>query len=288
MTSRAHQEYRPIVGRLESAALRRLYPRAVRFITWNVNSIRQRLPRLLSLLERHSPDIVCLQETKVIDDDFPFEDLRTAGYEAAAFGQKTYNGVAILSKHALEDVGRGFEGDPIPEESRVISASTGGVRVICAYVVNGKEVGNPSYDVKLGWLDSLRSWLAGTADPSQPLILAGDFNICPDDRDVYDPDAWRGRNLCSQPERERLRSLLDWGLTDLGRRAAGDTTGPFTFWEYRMGAFHRGWGLRIDLALGTDPIASRLVEVGVDREERKPTSGEGKPSDHAPLVVTLD
>lgn len=260
----------------------------MKFITWNVNSVRQRLPRLLALLGRHEPDVVCLQETKVIDDDFPFGELRAAGYDAAAFGQKAYNGVAILSKNPFEDVARGFDEDPISEEARVISATVDRTRVVCAYVVNGKEVGNPSYDIKLEWLDSLRNWLAATADPLQPLILAGDFNICPDDRDVYDPDAWRGRNLCSEPERERLRSLLDWGLTDLGRQAAGDITGPFTFWEYRMGAFHRGWGLRIDLALGTRSIASRLSDVIVDREERKPTSGEGKPSDHAPLVVTLD
>ena len=265
----------------------RLYPRAVKLITWNVNSIRQRLPRLLALLERHAPDAVCLQETKVIDDDFPFQELEDAGYRAAAFGQKAYNGVAILSKTSLEDVVTGFDGNPIPEEARVISATIQDMRVVCAYVVNGKEVGNPSYDAKLGWLDALGTWIAASASPTEPLVLMGDFNICPDDRDVYDPEAWRGRNLCSEPERERLRSLLEWGLTDLGREAAGDSAGPFTFWEYRMGAFHRGWGLRIDLALGTSPVAERLQDVSVDREERKPTSGEGKPSDHAPLIVTL-
>lgn len=259
----------------------------MKLVTWNVNSIRQRLPRLLALLERHAPEVVCLQETKVIDDDFPFQELETAGYHAAAYGQKAYNGVAILSKDPLADVAIGFDGNPIPEEARVISATTQGVRVVCAYIVNGKEVGNPSYDTKLEWLDALRAWIETTAAPTDPLVVTGDFNICPDDRDVYDPDAWRGRNLCSEPERERFRSLLGWGLTDLGRESAGDTTGPFTFWEYRMGAFHRGWGLRIDLALGTSPVAERLLDVSVDREERKPTSGEGKPSDHAPLIVTL-
>jgi exodeoxyribonuclease-3 len=242
----------------------------VKVITWNVNSVKQRLPRLLALLERQSPDVVCLQETKSTDEEFPFAELEAAGYAAEAFGQKAYNGVAILSREPLTDLARGFGGDPIPGESRIISALIGDVRVIGAYVVNGKEVGNPSYDVKLAWLEALHAWIADAFDPLQPLILTGDFNICADDRDVYDPVAWKGRNLCSEPERARLGALLDWGLTDLGRQAAGDVQGPWTFWDYRSGAFHRGWGLRIDLALGTAPVAQRLLDVEVDREERKP------------------
>lgn len=259
----------------------------MKVVTWNVNSVRQRLPRLLALLDRHQPDVVCLQETKVEAAAFPLMELGAAGYEAATQGQRAYNGVAILSRVGLDDVRLGFEGDPVPEQSRVISAVAGGVRAICVYVVNGKSVDDPAYGTKLAWLDALRSWLAASFDPADPIVICGDFNVTPDDRDVWDMDLWRGKNLASEPERERLRALLDWGLTDLGRRAAGDVQGPFTFWDYTQGAFHRGWGLRIDLALGTAPIAEQLQSAEVDREERKPTSGEGKPSDHAPLVVTL-
>ncbi|HEX6844605.1 MAG TPA: exodeoxyribonuclease III [Actinomycetota bacterium] len=259
----------------------------MRLVTWNVNSVRQRLPRLLALLDRHEPDVVCLQETKVEDAAFPLLEIQAAGYEAATLGQRAYNGVAILSRAGLADVREGFAGDPVPEQSRVVSALVGGTRVVCVYVVNGKAVGDPAYDTKLAWLDALRAWLDDAFDPADPLVISGDYNIAPDDRDVWDAELWRGKNLASEPERERFRAMLDWGLTDLGRAAAGDVAGPFTFWDYTAGAFHRGWGLRIDLALATTPLAERLASVAVDRDERKPTFGEGKPSDHAPLVVDL-
>jgi exodeoxyribonuclease-3 len=259
----------------------------VRVVTWNVNSVRQRLPRLLALLERHEPDVVCLQETKVEDHGFPTMEIAAAGYDCALLGQRAYNGVALVSRVGLDDVRAGFDGDPVPEQARVISARTGDLRVVCAYVVNGKAIGDAAYLTKLAWLEGLRAWLAATFDPDERLVVAGDFNVAPDDRDVWDPELWRGQNLASEPERERVQALLDWGLTDLGRAHAGDVTGPFTFWDYQAGAFHKGWGLRIDLALGTRPVAERLVSVEVDRNERKPTSGEGKPSDHAPVVVTL-
>jgi exodeoxyribonuclease-3 len=260
----------------------------MKVITWNVNSVRQRLARLLALLERHEPDVVCLQETKVEDADFPTMEVSAAGYEIATLGQRAYNGVAILSRAGLDDTTTGFDGDPVPEQSRVVAARASGVDVVCVYVVNGKEVGDPAYETKLAWLEALRSWLDATRDPSKPLIVAGDFNIAPDDRDVWDPALWAGKNLASDPERERLRALMDWGLTDLGRASAGDVQGPFAYWDYQAGAFHKGWGLRIDLALGTEPIAKRLGSVVVERDERKPTFGEGKPSDHAPVIVTLE
>jgi exodeoxyribonuclease-3 len=260
----------------------------VRVVTWNVNSIRQRLPRLLALLDRHAPDAVCLQETKVEDTIFPTMEIQAAGYEVATLGQKGYNGVAILSRKGLEDVRLGFQGDPAPQQSRVVSATIGGeLAVVCVYVVNGKVVGDPAYELKLAWLDALHAWVAATWSPTDALVICGDFNVAPDDRDVWDADLWRGKNLASDPERTRVHELLAWGLTDLGRAAAGDVTGPFSFWDYTAGAFHRGWGLRIDLALGTAPVASRLGSVLVDRDERKPTFGEGKPSDHAPVVVDL-
>jgi exodeoxyribonuclease III len=259
----------------------------VKLVTWNVNSVRQRLARLLAMLERHQPDVVCLQETKVEDADFPTMEVSAAGYEVATLGQRAYNGVAILSRVGLDSVATGFDGDPVPQQSRVVAADAGGIDIVCVYVVNGKEVGDPAYMTKLAWLEALRSWLAATRDPERPLIVAGDFNIAPDDRDVWDAELWAGKNLASEPERERLRAIMDWGLTDLGRASAGDVQGPFAYWDYQAGAFHKGWGLRIDLALGTAPVAARLKEVVVERDERKPTFGEGKPSDHAPVIVTL-
>ena len=259
----------------------------MRLVTWNVNSIKQRLPRLLAMIERHQPDVVLLQETKVEDVHFPTMELVAAGYECATFGQRAYNGVAVLSRVGLKDVRDGFDGDPAPAQSRVISAVAGDLRVIGVYVINGKAVGDPAYELKLAWLEALRVWLGSTFDPDDPLVIAGDFNIAPDDRDVWDPDLWRGSNLASEPERAALAALRAWGLTDLGRQAAGDLPGPFSYWDYTAGAFHKGWGLRIDLALGTAPVAERLESVAVDRDERKPTYGEGKPSDHAPVIVTL-
>jgi exodeoxyribonuclease-3 len=259
----------------------------MKIVTWNVNSVRQRLPRLLALLARHEPDIVCLQETKVTDDAFPLLELTGAGYTAVTFGQRAYNGVATLARVEPTEVTRGFPGDPSADVSRVIACRVGDLAVVNAYVVNGKAVGDPAYDLKLSWLDGFAHWIGGAYEPGEPLIVVGDFNVAPDDRDVYSPEAWRGKNLASEPERARVARLQEWGLTDISREFFGNVEGPFTFWDYRMGAFHRGWGLRIDLALGTEPVASRVIDVTVDREERKDSTGEGKPSDHAPLIVTL-
>ncbi len=255
-------------------------------ITWNVNSVHARLPRLIALLARHQPDVLCLQETKTTDAGFPAAEVAAAGYQAVVHGQAGRNGVAVLARTPLTDASYGFAGDPVPEQARVVSVTAGGLRVVSAYVVNGKATGTPEYELKLRWLDAFAGWLRGTRQPMGRLIVAGDFNVTPDDRDVYDPQAWRGRNLCSEPERQRVRGLLDWGLTDLAR-AHSPGPGPYTFWDYRAGAFHRGWGLRIDLALATAPVAARCTAVAVDRDERKPAFGPGKPSDHAPLIVTL-
>ena len=258
----------------------------MKIVTWNVNSVRLRLERLLALLVRHAPDVVCLQELKAQEADFPRGPLEAAGYQAAVFGQKTYNGVAILARQAIEEVERGFPGDPLPEQARVLSATIGGLRVVNLYVVNGESVGSEKYALKLRWLAALEAWLRGRPRAADPLLLVGDFNIAPDDRDVYDPELWRGRVLCSEAERAGLRALEGLGFVDLLRaRTAGP--GIYTWWDYRGGAFGRGLGLRIDLALGTAPVAARCTEVVVDRDERKESSGPGKPSDHAPLVVTL-
>jgi exodeoxyribonuclease-3 len=259
----------------------------MRVITWNVNSIKQRLPRLLALLDRHAPDVVCLQETKTIDQAFPFAELSAAGYHALSYGQRAYNGVAILSRDPIEEISRGMPDDPIPGEARLLAARTDRIAVASVYAVNGKAVGDPAYEVKLAWYDALRVWAMETFDPREPYVLAGDFNVAPEDRDIHDPNLWQGKNHASPPERDRIQGLLDLGLVDLGRAGGGEGPGLFTWWDYRMGAFHRGWGLRIDLLLGSGSVAERLASVVVDRDERKPTSGEGKPSDHAPVILTL-
>lgn len=258
----------------------------MKVITWNVNSLRARFERTKALLARHEPDILCLQETKVTDADFPFADFAAMGYSAVSLGQRAYNGVAILSRHPATEIRRGFPGDPVPEQSRALSADLEGIRVLNLYVINGKSVDHPDYQLKLRWLEALDAWLCETVDPLQPLLVVGDFNVTPRDIDVHDPEAWRGQNLCSEPERERLNGLLGGRLTDLYRRLYPDDQ-RFTWWDYRNGAFHKNLGLRIDLALATETVVPRCLSVDIDREERKPSTGEGKPSDHAPLIVTL-
>ena len=258
----------------------------MRIVTWNVNSVRARLERVLAVLERHQPDLVCLQETKVTDEVFPVEAVQQHGYRVERHGQKAYNGVALLSRAPLEAVQRGFPGNPAPGEARVISGTLGGLRVINLYVVNGQAMGTDKYALKLQWLDALIRWVEADHDPGAPLLIVGDFNIAPDDRDVHEPELWRNRVLVSDPERERLQRLLAWGLSDL-LRCRTDEAGVFTWWDYRFGAFRRDLGLRLDLALGTAPLVARLASVDVDREERARDSGPGLPSDHAPVIVDL-
>ncbi len=258
----------------------------MRVIAWNVNSIRTRLERLVGLLDRHRPDLVCLQETKVEDASFPHAALAAAGYRAETHGQKTYNGVALIARAglALDEVARGFAGDPAPEQARVIAARCGGIRFVNLYVVNGQAVGSEKYALKLRWLAALNAALSAAHKPSAPLVLLGDFNIAPEDRDVHDPEVWRGQVLCSDEERARLRALLEWGTEDLFRRHEPGP-GHYSWWDYRAGAFARGYGLRIDLALGTASAAARCSGARHDREERKQGAWESKPSDHAPLIL---
>lgn len=233
-----------------------------------------------------TPDLLCLQELKVAEHQFPAAELEELGYRAVVHGRAGRNGVAMLARSPLGKVVRGFQGDPLPDQARVLSGTLDGVGVVDVYAVNGRAVGTPEYEQKLRWLDALVIWLRAEHDPADPLVVVGDFNVAPEDRDVHDPDRWRGVNLRSEPERERIRALLEWGFVDLMRlHQAGP--GPFTWWDYREGAFHRGWGLRLDLALGTQPVAERCTGATVERDERKPTFGEGKPSDHAPVVVEL-
>jgi exodeoxyribonuclease-3 len=250
--------------------------------THNVNSLRARLPRVTAWLERVQPDVVCLQETKVTDDLFPREPLEALGYHVAVHGQRTYNGVAILSRSPLEDVVAGIDGLDDPE-ARSIAATTAGLRVRCLYVPNGKEIPSDKYDYKLRWLDALLAETREGWDPNVPVVLTGDFNITFDDRDLWDPESHAETVFHSTPERQRLRALLDWGLTDAFRLHNQDA-GVFTWWDYRQASFRRGMGLRIDHFLISEPLVARCREVIVDRLERK---GE-KPSDHAPVLMTLD
>jgi exodeoxyribonuclease-3 len=251
--------------------------------SWNVNSIKARRERLLNWLSKHAPDVLCLQELKTEGEGMPTAEIEALGYHCASFGQRTYNGVAILSKQPLEDVRTGLDdGDPDPE-ARLIAARTYGLSVLCCYVPNGQTIDSDKYQYKLRWLDRLEAYLARHHSPSEPLIVCGDFNIAPEDRDCCDPAEWANSVLCHEAVRERFRWLLAWGLVDTFR-LHDQEPGKFSWWDYRMLAFPKGKGLRIDLVLATRPLAERCVGAGIDRNERK-----GKlPSDHAPVFVELN
>lgn len=255
----------------------------MRIATWNVNSVRARLPRLIPWLEERRPDIVCLQETKVVDEKFPRELFEELGYEVATHGQKTYNGVALLSRHRIEDVRCGFPGDPDESQHRVLGATVGDLMLLNLYVVNGQQVGSERYAFKLEWLERLAAFVRDYYDMREKVVLTGDFNITFDDRDVYDPEAWRERILCSTPERDALARLMEPGLQDAFRQFH-EEAGHYTWWDFRTRAFRRGQGLRIDHFLMSPPALEACTGVEVDLEARK---GE-KPSDHAPVVAILE
>lgn len=255
----------------------------MRIVSWNVNSIRSRMERVLPWLESRRPDVVALQETKATDDQFPFEALEAAGYRAAAFGQKTYNGVALLSRAPIEGVVRGMGDGEEDEPARLIAGVVEGIKIVDVYVPNGQSPESPQFPYKLAWFARLRRFLEGWAASDEPVIVLGDFNVAPADEDVHDPDLWRGHVHFHPDEHAALAGLLDWGLVDLLREheKAG---GIYTWWDYRQLAFPKGRGLRIDLALGTKDLAARTTGVRVDRDMRK---GK-KPSDHAPVFTFLD
>jgi exodeoxyribonuclease-3 len=254
----------------------------LKLATWNINSIRARTERLLTWLGQEKPDVLCLQETKVEDAGFPLAALKKAGYEVATFGQRSYNGVAIASTQPLADVTRGF-GDDVPDdEARVIAATTHGMRVVCVYVPNGQDLASDRYPYKLAWYQRLRAYLARTASPDAPLALLGDFNVTPDDRDVWSPEKWANQIHCSAPERAALADLASWGLTDIFRHQHGDES-IYSWWDYRSIAFFKNQGLRIDLVYLTAPLVARATASMIDRNARKGQDA----SDHAPVVVTI-
>jgi exodeoxyribonuclease III len=250
--------------------------------TWNINSIRMRLDRLLQWLERRKPDIVCLQETKVVDEDFPVGALNAIGYQCLVHGQKSYNGVAILTRSPARNVVHSFPGDP-DAQCRLLACQIDEIQVVNIYAPNGSEVGSEKYAYKLDWYARLRSFLDSLATPQNSVLVCGDFNVAPEDRDVWDPEIWRDQILFSDPEKAAFRMLMEWGFSD-ALRLHHPEGGIYTWWDYRAGAFHRGWGVRIDHFLISPPLAQRCSAVEIDRDERK---GE-KPSDHAPVLATFD
>ncbi len=246
--------------------------------TWNVNSVKVRLPRLLSWLERARPDVVCLQELKATDDTFPYDEVRAAGYHAVVHGQRTYNGVAILSRLEPAGILKGLVDGEDDPQARIVAATVAGVRIVSAYVPNGGEVGTPAYRYKLQWLQRLRSYLIRAGVPETPLAVCGDFNIVPTDLDCHDPAAWEGTVLYNPKLREAFQGLLDLGLRDTFRLHHPDDR-AYSWWDYRNLAFPKNEGLRIDFVLCTPPLAARCTAAGIAREERK----GHKPSDHVPV-----
>ena len=253
----------------------------MKIATWNVNSLRVRLPHLLDWLAAQAPDVVCLQETKCEDATFPAAELRAAGYCAIHHGQRTYNGVAILSRSEPRVACRGIPAF-VDEQSRVIAADVDGVRVVSVYVPNGQSVGSEKYAYKLRWFEALAAWLASELAAHPRLAVLGDFNVAPEDRDVHDPLAWEGKIHVSEPEREALRRVVSVGLAD-AFRLFEQPEKSFSWWDYRMGAFRRNMGLRIDLALLSPALAAACRACTIDPAPRKLE----RPSDHAPVVCEL-
>jgi exodeoxyribonuclease-3 len=257
----------------------------VRVATWNVNSVKQRVPRLLPWLDERQPDVLCLQETKLADDAFTEllgEELDHRGYAVALHGEPRWNGVAIASRAGLDDVVAGIPGGPgFPRpEARAVSATCGGIRVYSVYVPNGRTPDSDHYHYKLAWLAALRDMVGAGPDAA---VVCGDMNIAPTDADVFDPEAYIGQTHVTKPEREALASLEGLGLHDVVREH-WPTQRVFTYWDYRAGMFHQDFGMRIDLVLAADPVADRVRAAWVDRQARKGTG----PSDHAPVIVDLD
>ena len=253
----------------------------MKFATWNVNSLNVRLPHVLDWVRNNQPDVLCLQETKQEDSKFPYQALLEAGYESAHIGQKTYNGVAILSRHPIMDIQRNipnFEDD----QQRILAATINGIRVICAYIPNGQAVDSDKYQYKILWLDALNAWLKTELISHPKLILLGDYNIAPEDRDCHDPVAWIGQVLVSPAERLAFQNLLKLGLHD-SFRLFEQAEKSFSWWDYRMMGFRRNFGMRIDHILVSDLLKPRCLSAYIDKFPRKLE----RPSDHTPVVLEI-
>ena len=261
----------------------------MRLVTYNVNSLGARLPRVLALLEEHRPDVVLLQETKSSPGAFPHAELAEAGYLAADQSGGRWAGVAVLGRAELgvDDVTVGLHGEPDPDQARWVEATVGGITVVSVYVPNGQRVDSPQYASKLVFLEAMSDRMAALA-AAGPVVVGGDMNVCPTDLDVWDPAALHGGTHATDPERRRFRGLLEAGYSDVFRALYPDDTG-YSWWDYRGGAFHKGYGLRIDFLLASREIADTATAAWIDREFRKPTRvPESKPSGHAPLLAELD
>jgi exodeoxyribonuclease III len=257
----------------------------VRIATWNVNSLRIRLPHLLDWLRSREPDVMCLQETKTEDHDFPLAEIQAAGYQAVYCGQKAYNGVAILARTALTDVQHGipnFPDDPKRVIAATVDARSGPLRLLCLYAPNGEAPGTEKYAYKLRWYQALAAWLVPELERRPRLAVLGDLNIAPEPRDVHDPKRWEGKIHFSEPERAAFREVLKVGLRD-AFRLFDQPEKQFTWWDYRLNAFQRGWGLRIDHILLSPELAGLCKACGIDTEPRK----RERPSDHAPVIADL-
>ena len=251
--------------------------------TWNVNSIRARHERVVEWVRARRPDVLCMQEIKVADNEFPGIELIAEGYQLAIHGQKTYNGVAIASRLPMTDVVRGMDDGEADDHARLLAATIGGVRVVTAYFPNGGVVRSDKYVYKLRWMERLRAWLDRHARPDQLLTLLGDFNVAPTDDDVWDPAVWQGQTLFTAAEKERLAAIASWGLHDAFRKHH-EGPGHYTYWDYRMLAFVKKQGLRIDHVYVTEPLLARTTACEIDRDARKGLNA----SDHAPVIATFD
>lgn len=255
----------------------------MKLATWNVNSVVARLPLVLKWLELAAPDVMCLQELKCTDEKFPAAAFAELGYASEVFGQRTYNGVAILSRKPCADVRRGFPDDEDGAHARLLAATVESVRVVNVYIPNGAFVGSDKYSFKLRWMKRLREFFDAQYDTKSPVLLCGDFNVAPDERDVHDPALWEGRILCSRRERATLDEIKRWGFTDAFRLHT-DEGGHFSWWDYRAGSFRRNAGLRIDHIWISEPLTQRSTKIWIDAEPR----GWERPSDHTPVVAEFD
>jgi exodeoxyribonuclease III len=254
----------------------------LKIATWNVNSITARLPLVERWLDSARPDVLCLQETKCTDERFPEEAFRELGYNCQSFGQPTYNGVAIISSAECRDVQRGFPDSP-DAHARLLAATVNGVSIVNVYVPNGQAVGTEKYHFKLGWMRRLRQFFDSHYDRRKPVLLCGDFNVAPEDRDVHNPKLWQGRILFSEPERARLGEIKEWGFVDSFRLHNHDEK-QFSWWDYRQGSFRRNLGLRIDHIWVSEPLAQVCRSASIDKQPR----AWERPSDHTPVIAEFD
>lgn len=252
----------------------------MKIVSWNVNSVRARYDRLLNWVEQNEPDVLCLQELKCVDGQFPHDELGELGYYAETLGQKTYNGVAIIARDEITGVIRNMQDGVDDPQARLIAGTVEGVRIVCVYCPNGGTMGSEKWRYKLEWYKRLRTWLDTHCDPSQPTVLLGDFNVAPEARDIARPDLWGAGVLCVPEARAALQNIVDWGFVDTYRMH--EQGAKYSWWDYRANGFYKNDGLRIDMVYATQGLAATCTAVGIDKAEREEVEGD-KPSDHAPI-----